>query len=146
MWRLRTGGRGGGEGGSLKNFLYGEAPPPNCPTPCAFMDYWRTRNYLRIPSVDKWYPLHVPGLELYIPFNCYKCTIFEIWINHKARTFSGLFLSHNIHLLVLVLGLFTERNDRVFTTSYNSTSEIATPSEEWKKVGVFGRNRPVYLL
>ena len=75
-------------------------------------------------------PLHVPGLELYIPFNCYKCTIFEILINHKARTFSGIFLSHNIHLLVLVLGLFTERNDKVFTTTYTSTSETATPSEE----------------
>lgn len=57
-----------------------------------------------------------------------------------------IFLSHKIHLLVLVLGLFTERNDRVSTTSYTSTSEIATPSEEWNKVRVFERNRRVYLL
>ena len=52
-----------------------------------------------------------PCLELCNPFNCWKCTVFKIWINHKTRTFSRLFLSHKRHLLAL-LNLFTDRNDR----------------------------------
>lgn len=64
----------------------------------------------------------------------------------QSQNVFWIFLSHKIHLLVLILGLFTERNDRVSTASYTSTSEIATPSEAWKKLRVFGRSRPVDLL
>ena len=38
-----------------------------------------------------WYPFHIPCLELCIPFNCCKCTVFELGINLKNRTFSRLF-------------------------------------------------------
>ena len=27
------------------------------------------------PSIDKWYPFHILGLELCIPFNDCKCTV-----------------------------------------------------------------------
>ena len=40
-----------------------------------------------IPSIDKWYPLHIPSLELCTPFNCCKCTFFMTWINLKPERF-----------------------------------------------------------
>ena len=64
-----------------------------------------------ILSIDKWYPLHVCSSELCTPFNCCKCTVFWIWINHKTRTSSWLFHSHKMHLSA-ILGLFTDWNDR----------------------------------
>ena len=42
----------------------------------------------RIPSIDKWYPFLIPCLELCIPFNCCKRTVFYIGISHKNVTFS----------------------------------------------------------
>ena len=30
-----------------------------------------------IPSIDRWYPFHIPCLELCIPFNCCKCIVFK---------------------------------------------------------------------
>ena len=38
-----------------------------------------TERYLfRIPSIEKYEPFHIPCLELCIPSNCCKCTVFEI--------------------------------------------------------------------
>ena len=39
-------------------------------------DFSRKRYPFRIPSIDKWYLFHIPGLELCIPFNCRKCSVF----------------------------------------------------------------------
>ena len=36
----------------------------------------RKRYPFRIPSTDKWYSFHIPCLELCIPFNFCKCTVF----------------------------------------------------------------------
>ena len=36
----------------------------------------RKRCPFRIPSIDKWYHFHIHCLELCIPFNCCKCTVF----------------------------------------------------------------------
>ena len=47
------------------------------------------------------YPFHIPCLELCIPFNWWKCTVIQIGINHKNRTFSRVLYSHKIHLLAL---------------------------------------------
>ena len=80
----------------------------------------------------KWYPFHIPILELCIPFNCCKYTVW-IWINHRTISFSRLFHSHKMHLLAL-LGLFTDRNDRFPTLSYAWSPKIDTP---------FGRSHPV---
>ena len=49
-------------------------------------------------SIDKWCSfyipggysnrlLHIPSLELSIPFHCCKCSVFKIWINNKTRNF-----------------------------------------------------------
>ena len=35
----------------------------------------RKRCPFRRPSIDKWYPFHIPCLELFILFNCCKCTV-----------------------------------------------------------------------
>ena len=35
---------------------------------------------------DSW-----PSLELCIPLNCCKCTVFDIWISHKTKKFWRLF-------------------------------------------------------
>ena len=39
-------------------------------------NFSRKRYPFRIPSIDKWYLFHIPCLELCIPFNCRKCTVF----------------------------------------------------------------------
>ena len=56
-------------------------------------------------------PFRIPRLELCIPFNCCKCTVFQIWIDHKTRAFSRLFHHHKMHLLALMASHFTDRND-----------------------------------
>ena len=96
---------GGREGVVLNRVLYRE-PMPWGTTPYPFIyPFWQQRwpFHICIPSNDKWYPFHIPSLErLCIPFNCCKCTVFKIWINHKTRTSSQLFHSHKIHFLVLL--------------------------------------------
>ena len=74
----------------LNKCLYGEAPSRG-PTPYPLIYYFSLKRYpFRISSVDKLYPFHIPCLALCIPFNCCKCTVFSIGINHKSRTFSRL--------------------------------------------------------
>ena len=65
------------------------------------LPFWQKTYPFRIPSIYKWYPFHIPILELCTSFNRCKCTVFNIWLNHKTRTFSQLFNSHKMHLLVL---------------------------------------------
>ena len=90
---------------------------PRCPTPCPFIHhFWQKSLPFRTPSIDRWFPFCTPGLELCMPFNCSKCTFFEIWINHKTRMFCRLFRTHKTHLLAL-LGLFAERHDKFPTLS-----------------------------
>ena len=63
--------------GLLNIFLYGEAPPRG-PTRYPFIYYFSRKRYsFSIPSIDKWYPFHIPRLELCIPlsFNCWKCIV-----------------------------------------------------------------------
>ena len=62
----------------VKNVLYGEVPPEGH-APYAFIyHFWQKRYPFRIPSIDKWYPLHIISLGLSIPFNFCKSTVFEI--------------------------------------------------------------------
>ena len=65
-----------------------------------------------------WQNLSMEGIQngtpftylLLNPFNCFKCTVFWIWINHKTRTSSLLSRSNKMHLITL-FGLFTDRHD-----------------------------------
>ena len=74
-WRIRRSCIILGGGGVLKKFLYREAPPRG-PTPYPFVYHFSRKRYaFHIPSVGKWYPFHIPCLELCISFICCKCTV-----------------------------------------------------------------------
>ena len=69
-------------GGSQQSFILGgSAPKSNPPYP--------EKVPLCIPSVGNGTPFTC--LELCIPLNCCKSTVFKIWINHKTRPFTQLF-------------------------------------------------------
>lgn len=62
-----------------------------------------------IPSIVKWYySFHIPSLELSVPSNFCRLLsidiVIKLYINHKTRTCTRLFQSHNLHLLVSPLG------------------------------------------
>ena len=89
-----------------------------------------------------------PRLELCVSFNCRKCAVFQIWINHKNRAFSRLFHCRKMHLLAL-MGHFTDRTATDFPTlSYTSTIEIPTLSYTPKpEIGTsFGRSLLVLTI
>ena len=72
------GGGGGGRGGHTTNFHTGRLGP-----------------YLQARTdpifTQKWYPFHIPCLELCTLFTCSKCTVISIGIHDKNRTFSQLY-------------------------------------------------------
>ena len=80
--------------GVLNKFLYGVAPSQS-PTPFPFIYHFSRKRYpFRIPSsIDKWYPFHIPCLELSIPFTAVNAIylILNRPINRKNRTFSRLY-------------------------------------------------------
>ena len=54
----------GGGGRGAQQILYGEAPPQD-PPPYPFIYHFGQKRYLfRTPSIDKWYPFHIPSLDL----------------------------------------------------------------------------------
>ena len=56
-------------------FLYREAQPWG-PTPYPLIYCFSRKRYpFCILSIEKWCPFHIPCLELFIPFNCCKCTV-----------------------------------------------------------------------
>ena len=76
QWRRRLMWAPGGGGSVLNKCLYREAPALY-PTTYPFIYHFSRKRYpFRIPSIDKWYSFLIPCLELCIPFNCCKCTVF----------------------------------------------------------------------
>ena len=74
------------------------------------------------------------SLELCIPFNCCKCTVFKILkisMNDSKTTMFLDFFTALKCICLPFLGLFTDRNDKFCTFPYTSTSEISTPSYTW---------------
>ena len=62
----------------------------------------------------QWYPPHILILDLCIPLNCCKCTVFKIWINHKTRpltVYSAQFHSHCHSICAPFSDFFPNRND-----------------------------------
>ena len=41
-----------------------------------YIPFFTKKVPLSHPAIDKWYPFHIHCLELCIPFNCCKCTVF----------------------------------------------------------------------
>ena len=84
-----------GGGGTQRIFVRGGSARGPTSYPFTY-HFWRKRYPFCIPSIDKWYPFNTPCLELCISFNCCKCTVFWIEINHKNRTFSLLYKATKI--------------------------------------------------
>ena len=102
---------GGWGGGVLNKFFYGVAPSQS-PTPFPFMYHFSRKSYpFRIPSsIDKWYPFHIPCLELSIPFTAVNAIylILNRPINRKNRTFSRLYKAIKFSHMLALLGSFTD--------------------------------------
>ena len=68
---------------------------------------WQKRNSIRIPSIDKWFPFLKPGLELYIPLNCFKCIVYKLRIKlQNQKVFSQKM--HPFVFLGLLIGQMTD--------------------------------------
>ena len=67
---------------------------------------------IHIPSIDKWYSFHELFIELCIPINCCKWTVFKIWINHKTRMFFSTISQPKKFICKPFWFFFTDRNDR----------------------------------
>ena len=98
-------------GDTQQMFVRGGSAPRSNPLPFYQYHFLRKRYPFRITSIDQWYPFHIPCIELCIPFNCCKCTVFYIGINHKNRTVSRRYKAKQFICLAL-LGPFTDPNDR----------------------------------
>ena len=112
MYTRKCASRGerGAGGGVLNKVLHPEASQ-RCLTSCPLYTIFdREDQYpFCIPSVDKLYPFHIPCLELCIPLNCCKYTVFKILINHTTRSFHHFFFTT---VKCNCKPLFTDPNDR----------------------------------
>ena len=117
--------------GILNKVLNGEAPPQD-PISYPFIYHFLQKRYpFWMTFIEKLYSFHISNLERCFPFNSCKCAIFKIWKkkkNHKNRKLSRLFHSH--YLLLALLSLFTNGNDRfplsIFILQlHNITSEAS---------------------
>ena len=113
---FKRGGGGGGGSARRSNLLP------------LYMPFWQKRHPFGIPSIEKWYKLHIRTFARSIPFNCCKCSVFKIWKTkqkHKTRKFFWLsFTALNSSLSLL--GLFTDGKTNFLTLLYTSASEIQT--------------------
>ena len=113
-------------GGVLNKFYSGRLHFEVLPLTLLYTIFGQKR-YPIVSSTDKWYPFHIPSLDLCIPLFC------------------RLFHSHKMHLSVSLFGLFYFFIFTDFSTlSYNSTREISTLSYTWslKKIPLSGGASP----
>lgn len=80
---------------------------------------------------QKWYPFHIPCLELCTPFTCCKCTVLSVGIHDKNRTLSQLYKTMKF------IGSTYDTFPYAFT---NFTSQIRNLSYTWspEKVPFWG--------
>ena len=119
-------------GGGEAKFYTGRLLP-EVPLLCPFIyHFWQERCPYIIPSIDKWYPFHVPSLLLLIIFNCFKGNVFEIWLNHKTRKFSRPSFSPRLNRSVIPWGVFSLQSEitNSLTLSYTWNLTKAPHSEE----------------
>ena len=109
------------------------AYPTLPPWKASFIYHFGQKRYpFCIPSNDKWYPFHTNSLELYVPFNYCKCTVFKMWMNDSKTTMFLNFFTALKCICLPFLGLFTDLiNGKFPTLPYTSTSEIPTLSYTW---------------
>ena len=105
--------REGGGGGVLNKFLYGEAPPlgrPPYPLIYHFLAQSTPSAYRLLKNGD----LLIHLVQHFVSILTAVNALFEVINKPRTGIFSGLFHSHEMHLLTL-LSHFTDRNDRVPT-------------------------------
>ena len=83
--------------GTQQSFIRRGSPPPRKFNPftllCTIFDREGSPFVcLRLTNDTPFLPL--ASLYRWIPFNCCKCTVFKIWIDHNTRKFSRPFHSH----------------------------------------------------
>ena len=61
-------------------------------------------------------------------FNCYKCAVFKMWINHKTKKFSRLFYSHKIHLVILLIWAFSQTDLTDFPSLSYTPGLVKSPA------------------
>ena len=86
-----------GEGGT---FIWGGSAPEFNPLPF-HIPFGRKGTPLVYLLLTDGTPFTYPVYDFPSLLNCSKGTVFKIWINHKNRTFSRLFHSHEMHLFAL---------------------------------------------
>ena len=103
-------GRGGGV---LNKFLYGEAPPLGRP-PYPLIYHFLAQSTPSAYRLLKNGALLTHLVQHFVSILTAVNALFEVINKPRTGTFSGLFHSHEMHLLTL-LSHFTDRNDRVPT-------------------------------
>ena len=83
-----------------------EAPPPTL----LYTTFDREGTLFVYLLLKNGAPVHIPSREIYIPFNCCKCTVYLNKPQNQTAV-SRPFHSHKMRHLVL-LGHFTNRNDK----------------------------------
>ena len=92
----------------------------------------------KVPLYHTSYWQMVPSLQLGIPFNCRKCNVFKIWVNHKTTTFSRL-----CHCDLYTLRRFLQSEKTDFPTiSYTWSLTKAPHSGEPRRKGHYRKYAP----
>ena len=79
---VECGAGGAGGGVTQQTFIRGGSALRSSPL-SFYIPFFTKRYPSRIPSIDKWYPFHIPCLELCIRINCCKCTCFKTGIKQQ---------------------------------------------------------------
>ena len=75
-----------GGGRCSSKFYTGTGSAPRSIPPLFVYHFWQKRYTFCIPSSDRWYPFHLPALEHYIPFKCFKSSVFSCLFHvHKIN-------------------------------------------------------------
>ena len=117
-----------GRGRSLLNELYTGRLRGLTPYPFLYY-FWQKRYPFRILGSCKWYTIHLPSLEFYIPLTALK--FIKILLNYKTRTFPWLFSQpYNVSA-----SPFGQTKITYFPTlSYTSASENSALSYAWTEL------------
>ena len=68
---------GGGGGGYSAKFYTMRLGAEASPIPFIYLyHFWQKRNPVHILSIDRWYTFYIPSVQLCIPFNCCKFSLF----------------------------------------------------------------------
>ena len=95
-----------------------------------------------IPSNDKWYPFHIPCLELCTPFSCCKCTLLN---RNQSQKYSWFFKATKVICYPLWALLQTQMTDcPTLLYILQLVKSLYTLSYTWslKKVPLSGEASP----